>query len=94
MINEGMQEIQKTLEIEPERNITTYFSRHSFASLLYELEISEDVISQALTHKKADKSMKVTQGYINKDWLRCDEANRKLIDYVFRDENTEADFQI
>lgn len=94
MINEGMQKIQKILEIEPERNITTYFSRHSFASLLYELEIPEDVISQALTHKKADKSMKVTEGYIYKDWIRCDQANRKLIDYIFRDQVGEVDYCI
>lgn len=94
MINEGMQAIQKDLGIEPDRNITTYFSRHSFSSLLYELEISEDVISQALTHKKADKNMKVTGGYINKDWVRCDQANRKLIDYVFKVENVEPDYTI
>lgn len=38
--------------------------------------------------------MKVTSTYVNRDWLRCDEANRKLIDYIFRDQVGEVDYQI
>lgn len=59
--------------------ITTYWARHTFATIAYEIGISMDVIADCLGHKS---SHHVTQIYVRKDQQKIDEANRKVIDYV------------
>lgn len=59
--------------------ITTYWARHSFATIAYEIGISMDIIADCLGHKS---SHHVTQIYVRKDQQKIDEANRKVIDYV------------
>lgn len=59
--------------------ITTYWARHSFATIAYEIGISMDVIADCLGHKS---NHHVTQIYVRKDQQKIDEANRKVIDYV------------
>lgn len=59
--------------------LTTYYARHSWATIAYKLGISKDTISQALGHSFG---VRVTSTYINPDYTKVDEANRKVIDWV------------
>ena len=58
-------------------NISTYYSRHTWATLAYEIGIPIDVISQALGHSMGNRTTLV---YIKTDLSKVDEANRKVID--------------
>lgn len=70
----------KTLqEVMP--SVTTYWARHSWASIASELDIPEDTISRSLGHSSTSGAM-VTQTYINFNTKKIDEANRKVIDWV------------
>lgn len=59
------------------KGVTTYYARHSWATIAYSLGISKDVISQALGHSMGPQ---VTEIYIERDPKLVDEANRKVID--------------
>lgn len=63
--------------------ITTYWARHTFATIAYEIGISMDVIADCLGHKSGHR---ITSIYVRKDQRRIDEANRKVIDYVLYNE--------
>lgn len=58
--------------------LTTYFARHSWATIAYSIAISKDVIAQALGHS----GNTVTDIYIDKDPKLVDEANRRVLDWV------------
>lgn len=60
-------------------NLTSYYARHTWATLAYKLGISKDTISLALGHSNGNR---ITSIYINTDLSAVDSANRKLIDYV------------
>lgn len=67
--------------IEPEwPMLTTYWSRHSWATIAYELGISKDIIAQALGH--SDDGYSTTNIYIREDSRFVDEANRRVLDWV------------
>lgn len=59
--------------------LTTYYGRHTWATLAFNLGIPKDVVSLALGHSFG---VRVTDTYINADLSRVDEANRRVIDYV------------
>ena len=59
--------------------ITTYWSRHSWATIASKLDIPIDTISAALGHSHGSK---VTSVYIDFDLKKVEEANRKVIDFV------------
>lgn len=59
--------------------LTTYYARHTWATIAFKLGISKDTISLALGHSFG---IRVTSTYINADLTRVDEANRKVLDYV------------
>jgi site-specific recombinase XerD len=59
--------------------ISTYWARHTFASVASELDIPVDIIGKMLGH--VDISHSVTNIYINFDHKKLDAANRKVIDY-------------
>lgn len=61
--------------------VTTYYSRHTWATLAYEIGIPGDVISQALGH--ASFGNRTTMVYIKTSQDKVDKANRKVIDYLF-----------
>ena len=63
-------------------DLSTYWSRHTWATIAYEIGIPVDIIGQALGH--SDKSHSVTFIYIKEDQGKVDEANRRVIDYVKR----------
>lgn len=71
LVNENLKHVRKDL--------STYYSRHSWATIASDLEIPIETISNALGHSHGAR---VTNIYINFDRKKIDEANRKVIDYV------------
>ena len=64
--------------IEP--GLSTYWARHTWATIAAELDISDPTISLALGHATAGH--RVTSIYIKRNFKKVDEANRKVIDYL------------
>ncbi len=58
--------------------LTTYWARHSWATIAASLEIPKETIAAALGHG----GNTVTDIYIDFDRRKVDEANRKVIDWV------------
>jgi len=58
--------------------VTTYWARHTFATLAAELDIPRDTIAMCLGHEWADN----TAVYIAPNRKKVDQAVRKVIDYV------------
>ena len=81
-INSAMKELCKNksgrLDIS---DITTYYARHTWATLAHEIGISTDVISMALGHSPINRTTAI---YIKPDRNKIDEANRKVIDYFLK----------
>jgi integrase len=82
MINGQLKRVEKILELDLVCPLTSYFSRHSFASIMREIGISTDDISLCLGHREPEQSMKISRIYINEDYHKADIANRKFIDYI------------
>lgn len=59
--------------------LSTYWARHSWATMAAELDIPDAVISQALGHGPENR---VTEVYIHRNLKKVDEANRKVLDWV------------
>lgn len=70
-------------------NLTSYWARHTWATIASELDIPVDIISHALGHSFSTGA-KVTQVYINFNQQKIDEANRKVIDYILYDKKATA----
>jgi len=60
--------------------VTAYSARHSWATIAASLDIPDDTISLALGHTPRNTT---TDIYIRRDLKKVDDANRKVIDYVF-----------
>ena len=60
--------------------LTTYWARHSWATVAASLDIPKETISEALGHEIGSR---VTSIYINFDRRKVDEANRRVLDWVF-----------
>lgn len=58
--------------------LSSYYARHTWATLASRIDIPESTIKRALGHGKRT----VTDIYINYDIKKVDEANRQVIDYV------------
>lgn len=59
-------------------NITTYWARHTWATIAASLEIPKETIAAALGHG----GNTVTDIYIDFDRRKIDEANRRVLDWV------------
>lgn len=59
--------------------ITTYWARHSWATVAASLDIPKETISAALGHEIGSR---VTSIYIDFDRRKVDEANRRVLDWV------------
>ena len=59
-------------------DISTYWARHTWATIASSIDISKDIIAHALGHGNDT----VTDVYIDFDLKKVDEANRRVIDYV------------
>ncbi|MEG0107745.1 MAG: site-specific integrase [Lachnospiraceae bacterium] len=60
-------------------DITTYWARHTWATIAHKIGVPKDTISMALGHEFGQK---VTGIYIDLDMEKVDEANRMVIDYI------------
>lgn len=60
--------------------LSTYWSRHTWASVASSLDISMELIGRALGHAWVNKT--ITSVYIDFDTRKVDEANRQVIDAV------------
>lgn len=77
----AMQRIGKQLDERGEKlfqSVTSYWMRHTWATIAAELEIPKETIAAALGHGGND----VTDVYIRFDEKKIDKANRMVIDYV------------
>lgn len=91
MINENLKKIGK-VEIVPDKlgklrkfkrspiepDLSTYWTRHTWATIAAGIDIPKDTIAQMLGHSGTS----VTDIYIQFDHRKVDEANRKVIDYL------------
>lgn len=68
-----------SVEDAPFAGLTTYWARHTWATIAARLDIPKEVIAKCLTHSW---SSTVTDTYIDFDWSKVDDAVRKVIDYV------------
>lgn len=71
----GLKTIKESLGL---NELTTYWARHTWATIASELDIPKDTIAAALGHG----GNSVTDIYINFDLKKVDEANRKVLNYV------------
>ena len=77
-VNIGLAKISKALG---EEKITAYYARHSWATIARNvLGASIDDIALCLNH--VSDTHKVTNIYIEKDFGKIDEINRKIIDLI------------
>lgn len=60
-------------------DLSTYYARHSWASIAAEADVPMDVISQALGHSTPYTT---TDVYVNRRLKKIDEANRTVIDFI------------
>lgn len=78
-INSGLKEIGSILEVD---DLEYYASRHSWATIaLNKVGIDKYIVHAALNH--IDDSMKVTDIYIERDFVNENKANAKVVKYVF-----------
>lgn len=66
-----------------EEEITSYWSRHTWATIASEIDVPMEIIGRSLGHSIWSNA--VTSVYIKFDTKKVDEANRKVIDYVNSD---------
>lgn len=59
--------------------LSSYWSRHTWATIAAGLDIPKDTISEALGHEHGSSTTSI---YINFDQQKVDEANRKVIDFL------------
>ena len=78
-INLGLKEIGSELGID---DLEYYAARHSWATIaLNKVGIDKYTVHAALNH--VDESMRVTDIYIERDFVNENKANAKVVKYVF-----------
>lgn len=78
-INSGLKEIGAILDVD---DLEYYAARHSWATIaLNKAGIDKYIVHAALNH--IDDSMKVTDIYIERDFVNENKANAKVVKYVF-----------
>lgn len=84
-INKGLKTIHNELETQTKRvlpDFTFYAIRHTWASIARnELGIEKSIVHDALCHIDLDTA--IDDLYIKKDYRLINEANKKVVDYVF-----------
>lgn len=63
----------------PFAGLTTYWARHTWATIAASLDIPKEVIARCLTHSWGQT---VTDTYIDFDWKKVDDAVKKVVDYI------------
>lgn len=63
------------------KDLSSYWSRHTWATIAASIDIPKETISEALGHSIGSE---VTSIYIKFDHKKVDEANRKVIDHILK----------
>lgn len=71
-------------------DLSSYWSRHTWATIAASLDIPKETISASLGHG----GNSVTDIYIKFDENKIDKANRKVIDYVNKQPQHKTDIEI
>ena len=78
-INKGLKQIGEALKVD---DLEFYAARHSWATIaLNKVGIDKYTVHAALNH--VDEAMKVTDIYIERDFMNENKANAKVVKYVF-----------
>lgn len=77
--------VRKRKPIAPD--CSTYWARHTWATIAYNIGIPDETIAAALGHSHGNR---ITAIYIDKSGAKTDEANRKVIDHVLGKDSTPA----
>jgi integrase len=79
-MGEALKKVAGALEIDAP--LSTYYARHSWATIARnKCKISKSDIDECLNHVAPETRM--ADVYVEKDWSIIDEANRKVLDYIF-----------
>ena len=77
---DGLNQLQEELDLP---HFTFYAFRHSWATIARnDLGIEKSLVHESLNH--VDKDTMIDDVYIKKDFRLINEANKKVVDYVFR----------
>lgn len=78
-INIGLKEVGREVGIE---RLQFYAARHSLATIACnDVGISKYIVNDMLCH--TDQALKITELYIKKDFSQINEANSKILEYIF-----------
>lgn len=78
-VNKGLKEIGDAIGVS---DLSTYYARHTWATFARnECGVEKATVHEALNHAP-DKSERITDIYVKRDWSRVWEANRKVLDYI------------
>ncbi len=79
-VNDGLKKVAKVCNID--EPLSSYYARHSWATIARnKCRIAKSDVDECLNH--VDAANRMADVYIEKDWSFIDEANRKVIDFVF-----------
>ena len=78
-INKKLKDIAGLCKIDKE--ITTYYARHSWATIASSIGVPKDVIAYALGHAFGSD---MTSIYVDYDLIKVDHANRQVIDRILK----------
>lgn len=80
-VNKGMKEIGEAINVSV---LNTGYARHSWATIARnDCNIARETVDEALNHAERGGS-RVTDVYIKRDFTRIWEANRKVLDLVYK----------
>ncbi len=79
-VNRGLKEIGDALGIE---RLTTYHARHTWATMARnDCDLDFDTVHRGLNHASKGTD-RITDIYVERDWSKIWDANRRVLDYVF-----------
>lgn len=79
-VNKGLDEIQTALGID---DLSSYYARHTWATLARNAcGIDRSTVDEALNHASRPDE-RLLDIYVERDWSRVWDANRKVLNYVF-----------
>lgn len=80
-VNKGLKSLCEKAGVHP---ITVYWLRHAWATIAQnKCGASTELVGFCLNHTSAHRT---TEGYIEKDFSPIDRMNRKVLDYIFKEE--------
>ena len=80
-MREGLKKMKRPDGTLIEKDCSSNWARHTWATMCAELDVPDPTISLGMGHRIAGH--RTTAIYIKRDQRKVDEANRKVIDYIF-----------